>query len=167
MAWCPWRGMIKLLCQGNDLTTNLQLKAGCLACKPAFSSGLPKKSSSIHLRATVWKIKLKCFRNGTQCLKFGLGRRVFTLADNHVCTFDKVTGILAVNSAISSLSDQPEIRTSSMFVSFFQNVFTVSFTLVIKINDLAVENLAVNFEIHLCSPGVTTEKTSFGVCASR
>ena len=77
MAWCPWNGMIKLLCQGNDIPTNLQSKAGCLGCNPPFSSVLPKKSSSIHLRATVWKVKLKCFRNGTQCLKFGLGRRAF------------------------------------------------------------------------------------------
>ena len=69
--------MIKLCCKGNDIPTNLQSKAGCLACNPPFSSVLPKKSSSIHLRATVWKVKPKCFRNGTQCLKFGLGRRAF------------------------------------------------------------------------------------------
>ena len=46
--------------------------------------------------------------------------------------FDKVTGILAVKSAFSSLSDQPEIRTSFIFLLFCQIVFTVSITMVIK-----------------------------------
>ena len=79
MAWCPWHGMIKPLCKGNDIPTDLQSKAGCLPRKPPFSSVLPKKSSSIHFRVTVWKVKLKCFRNGTQYLKFGRGRRSFYL----------------------------------------------------------------------------------------
>ena len=52
-----------------------------------------------------------------------LAHGLFTSAYDHVCTFDKVTGILAVNSVISSLLDQPEIRTSFMFVSFFSNRF--------------------------------------------
>ena len=45
-----------------------------------FLSVRPIKSSSIHLRATLWNVNLKCFRNGTQCLKFGLGPRTFYLS---------------------------------------------------------------------------------------
>ena len=81
VAWCPWHGMIKLLWKGNDIPTDLQSKTNCLARmrQPSFSFSTEqkKKSSSIHLRDTVWKVKPKCFRNGTQRLYFGLGPRTF------------------------------------------------------------------------------------------
>ena len=61
-----------------------------------------------------------------------LAHGLFTLAYDHICTFDKVTGILAIKSAFSSLSGQPEIRTSFIIFPFFQKVFSVFFTMVIK-----------------------------------
>ena len=45
-----------------------------------FLSVRPRKSSSIHLRATLWNVNLNGFRNGTQCLNFGLGPRTFYLS---------------------------------------------------------------------------------------
>ena len=43
VPWCPWHGMIKLLCQGNDIHTDLQAKTGCLAHKPSFSFSTAQK----------------------------------------------------------------------------------------------------------------------------
>ena len=47
------------------------------ASHPFLSVLNKKKSSSLHLRDTVWKVKPKCFRNGTQRLYFGLGLLTF------------------------------------------------------------------------------------------
>ena len=44
-----------------------------------FLSVLPKKFSSLHLRGTVCKVKVKCSQNGSQCLHFGRGPRTFLL----------------------------------------------------------------------------------------
>ena len=131
-----------------------------------FLSVLPKESSSIHLRDTVWKVKLKCFRTELNVWSLDLADRLFTLAYDHFCTFNKVTGILAVNSASSSLSVQPDwLEQVSHFFRFFKTC--LPFPLPWSSNDLLVENLAVTFEIHLCSSGLTTESASFPFCARR
>ena len=57
--------------------------------------------------------------------------------------------------------------TNKFHISFiFPNVF-YRFLYHGDQNDLLIEYLAVNFEIHLCSSGMTTDNASFGVCASR
>ena len=46
-----------------------------------FLSVLPPKSLITHLKETLWRVKLKCLRNGTQCLHFGLGPRTTTCVE--------------------------------------------------------------------------------------
>ena len=85
VAWCQWHGMITLHCQSNDIPTDLQLKTGCLARKPSFSLSTAQKSFIYTPQRHGLEV-VKCFRNGTQCLNFGLqvAHRLFTLANDHV-----------------------------------------------------------------------------------
>ena len=76
-----------------------------------------------------------------------LANGLFTLASDHVCMFDKVTGILAVKSAFSSLYRINQRYEQVSFFFYFVKSF-LPFPLPWWSNDLLVVNLAVNFEIY-------------------
>ena len=114
-----WLGMIKLLCQGNDIPTDLQSKTGFWHASHPFLSVLTKKSSSIHLRATLWMVKLKCFRNGTQiseCWTWPTDFFLWRTTTFACCQSNRQSP----SQQLSSLYTQPEIKK----FHFLQEMFT-------------------------------------------
>ena len=114
------------------------------------------------------KVKLKCFQNGTQCLNFGLGPRTFYFGLRqrlHVWQSNRQSS--SQSKALFRHYRINQTDANKFHISFIFFKTFLPFSLPEWSNDLPVENLAVNFKIHLCNSGVTTENASFRVCASR
>ena len=137
VAWCPWHGMIKLLCQDNDIPTDLQSKTGCLALKPSFSFSTAQKIFiyTPQSNSLAGKVKLKCFQNGTQCLNFGLGSWTFYFGLRqrlHVRQSNRQSSSQSKALFRHYRINQTDANKFHISFIFFQNVLTVSFAGVVK-----------------------------------
>ena len=133
VAWCLWYGMIKLPCQGNDTPTELILKAVCLLPRPSFSFSTAQKIfiSAPQSHTLQGQTKVPEQRNSISELwiaqrtfYFGRRPRLHVWQSNRLSRSQKHFFVTIGSTRLT--------RTNFTFLSFFQNVFTVSFTMVIK-----------------------------------